>query len=227
MIEQILALREKGMSFRKIADEIGSTVGKVQYRWNKYMKEVEVTQSEMEVAATVLEEKVEAPVVKVEKKHAPTSLVCHFIHASTVMVMWDSVKLEIEILKNLYNLNIDELQLVIRAHNITAIEFNGWNSHYYQDILLPAKREEGSWTVRGLKGGNSYLIQLGILTPMRKFFPINQTQPIHAPRLTSDQQNFVTRTIMNKAMETVKPQWIEHVSTYTYYGQIERGDSNE
>ncbi|QPC46880.1 DUF4912 domain-containing protein [Mangrovibacillus cuniculi] len=227
MIEQILALREQGMSFRKIADEIGSTVGKVQYRWNKYMKELEVMQAEEQVAATVLEEQVETPVVKIEKKFAPTSLVCHFTHASTVMVMWESVKLELDIIKNLYDLKVDELQLVLRAHNITAIEFNGWNSHYYQDILLPAKGEEGSWVVRGLKGGNSYLLQLGILTPMRKFFPINQSQPIHAPRLTKDQQNFVTKAIMSKAIETVKPQWIEHVSTYTYYGQEERGEKNE
>lgn len=38
MIEEIVKLRRKGLSFRKIAVELNSTVGKVQYQWKKYMK---------------------------------------------------------------------------------------------------------------------------------------------------------------------------------------------
>ena len=37
MIKEIIKLREDGLSFRKIASQLNTTVGRVQYRWNKYV----------------------------------------------------------------------------------------------------------------------------------------------------------------------------------------------
>ena len=37
MIEEIIKLRGDGLSFRKIASQLNTTVGRVQYRWNKYV----------------------------------------------------------------------------------------------------------------------------------------------------------------------------------------------
>ena len=41
MIEEIIKLREDGLSFRKIASQLNTTVGRVQYRWNKYVNNQE------------------------------------------------------------------------------------------------------------------------------------------------------------------------------------------
>lgn len=41
MIEEIIRLRTDGLSFRKIATELNTTVGKVQYRWHKWIEENE------------------------------------------------------------------------------------------------------------------------------------------------------------------------------------------
>ncbi|MHC8522556.1 helix-turn-helix domain-containing protein [Rossellomorea sp. H39__3] len=44
MLEEIIKLREQGVSFRKIAKELDMTVGKVQYQWVKYQKTLTVGQ---------------------------------------------------------------------------------------------------------------------------------------------------------------------------------------
>ena len=41
MIDEIIKLREDGLSFRKIASELNTTVGRVQYRWNKWVNNQE------------------------------------------------------------------------------------------------------------------------------------------------------------------------------------------
>src|SRR4051812_26315522 len=51
MIEEIKKLRRKGLSFRKIATELDTTIGKVQYQWTKYKKneEQEVEDKDMTI----------------------------------------------------------------------------------------------------------------------------------------------------------------------------------
>lgn len=41
MITEIIKLKEQGVSFRRIAKELNTTVGKVQYQWVKYQKALE------------------------------------------------------------------------------------------------------------------------------------------------------------------------------------------
>jgi len=36
LIEEITKLRGKGLTFRKIAEELDTTIGKIQYQWRKY-----------------------------------------------------------------------------------------------------------------------------------------------------------------------------------------------
>lgn len=38
MIDEIIKLRRRGLSFRKIASKLDTTVGKVQYQWTKLIQ---------------------------------------------------------------------------------------------------------------------------------------------------------------------------------------------
>ncbi|PKG25735.1 DUF4912 domain-containing protein [Niallia nealsonii] len=233
MLEQILELRRKGLSFRKIAKELGSTVGKVQYQWNKYMKSLQ--EEEQNPADT--EEESKRPKANdkcaiafsnqlmktsIQELLGNNGMEARVSAETSAFVFWRIPQGKWCILFQYYGIKQDECAFILKINDITSIIYNGHNAHSTKKIELQNGIEHA--VIQDLKANRSYCFEVGVLDYYQTFIPILQSNPIQLPRtnknhtgsLASDMETWVKGNL-------AAPNWIEHVSTYSYY-EMERED---
>lgn len=214
MIEEILKLREEGLSFRKIAAELNTTVGRVQYRYNKWIngqQDHTDLEDESEIAAP---EKLAPEPLQLEAKKGELQL--KLISPRKILLFWDPIDVPEKLTKLFFNRTFAECVHVARIYDVTDIIFNGRNAHYMYEIAIPY--ENGHWFVKGLWGNRNYVAELGIKFSADHYFPVLQSQAIQTPNSEIPTGNELYQDILRfQRKEDHPPKWSKHVSTYSYY----------
>lgn len=215
-------LRRNGLSFRKIAKELDSTVGKVQYQWTKYMKtqkkkienkkedELEVKDKKPSIPEKIKQLRNSIPVIEWDE------IVALLISPTKVFVYWRLSFNKQHLVTFFYNRTFNNMKKVLRIYDITSIIFNGQNAHQVQEILLP--EESNNWILKGMKPNRCYCIEFGVKASEHEFLPLLRSNSIHIPRNSVYQSGELKKEIVQfLESRNAAPNWIEHVSTYSYY----------
>nr|WP_263325721.1 DUF4912 domain-containing protein [Neobacillus sp. Marseille-Q6967] len=208
MIEEIIKLREDGLSFRKIASELKTTVGKVQYRWSKWVSNQENLKENSNIDQSWPQEVASNP-VRGELSAKLTS-------PNRILLFWEPSEIPRKLVTLHFNRKFDELVHVIRIYDVTNIIFNGQNAHHFHEITVTYNN--GYWFIKGLTANRSYVAELGVKINEIDFFPIYRSNAVE----TQPIGQFSVREISYKLthsqqVEEMSPKWVDHVSTYTYY----------
>lgn len=218
MIEEIVKLRRKGLSFRKIAVELNSTVGKVQYQWKKHMKAKSTAYRQGAVVQKPDKSARRRPTInkKLTSVLQTDRLVSWLISADHVYVFWRLSNQKKELVSTYFQLSVAELNLVLRINDVTSILFDGSNAHYFHEFSIPG--DKNTWLVRGLLPNRCYCAELGIKITDKKFFPLLRSNAVHMPRTSTEQAGELAKELEHfKDHKENAPRWIEHVSTYSFY----------
>jgi uncharacterized protein len=224
MIDEIIKLREDGLSFRKIASELNTTVGRVQYRWNKWVNKQE--SSEAEENTSNLED-----TNSTSKEHtlniAPVKgeLQAKLISPSRVILIWEVTETPGSVIQLYYNKRFDDLVQVVRIYDVTDIIFNGNNAHHFYEIAVPFAN--GYWFVKGLIANRNYIAEIGVKLNEKDFFPILRSNTIQTPPITlSNGSEIYQHLSQHQQLENRRPKWVDRVSTYSYYGETKAMEKN-
>jgi uncharacterized protein len=218
MIEEIIKLREDGLSFRKIASQLNTTIGRVQYRWNKYIKSQENSREVPSVEKK--EHKEENNIDQSTNDCTPIKgeLQVKLVTPRKVIVFWEVSSIPNKVLGLFYNKTFEEMVHIVRLYDVTDIIFTGNNAHHYYDITVPYNK--GYWFIKGLTANRSYVAELGVKLNDKEFFPVLRSNSVQTPAIgnlngTEIYKNLVTA----QHIDEFSPKWIDHVSTYSYYGE--------
>lgn len=208
MIEQILKLREEGLSFRKIAMELSTTVGRVQYRYNKWL------QNHMD----------SAPDISLNKDRESSEnlrfnslqirgggLQIKAVSPRKIMVFWEVSKIPKKLIQIYFNQEFETLVHVLRIYGVKDITFNGNNAHYFHEIAIPYVN--GHWYIKGLHENRSYIAELGVYLKDSVYFPMLRSNPIQT-QLNNEKFD---EAVPPQPLTDGLPKWKDHVSTYSYY----------
>jgi len=234
LIEQIVTLRSKGLSFRKIAKELNSTVGKVQYQWKKYMKEnndVLSNDNEQQEEKAASKPKLEATIptnfwTSIDILTKNNGMEAWLLSVEKALVFWRIPEGKWKLISTYYDIDRNTCTLAVKINDITSIIYNGKNAHNYR--LINVNQEQESVLIEDLLPNRSFCFEIGVLDVYQSFLPILQSNPIHTPRTSTEQAG-----VMEKELEkwekgnTTIPNWIEHVSTYSYYELEKHEDVNK
>lgn len=231
LIEQIVNLRRKGLSFRKIAIELNSTVGKVQYQWKKYVKEQDTNVSvEEEIIKPQLQSK--NPYVSehfwtsIDLLTKKNGMEAWLTSENTALVFWRIPDGKWQLISTYYDIDPENCALAVKINDITSIIYNGRNAHSYR--LLPVKNKQESIVLQDLSPNRSFCFEIGVLDVYQSFLPILQSNPLHTPRISHDQVGIMEKELKKwEKGDNPIPNWIEHVSTYSYYELEEQEDVNK
>lgn len=216
MIEEIIKLRGDGLSFRKIASELNTTVGKVQYRWNKWIEESnnEIT-NELNRQSTK-DSNSSDDSISPELIPLKGELKARLITPRKIILFWDISELPKKIIERFFNRKFEELVTVTRIYDVTNILFNGKNAHHYNEITVPY--QSGHWYIKGLSENRSYVAELGVHLSDNQFFPLYRSNCIQmpSPEILSG-NSFQQELLQFHRYEEESPKWVEQVSTYSYY----------
>lgn len=210
MIDEIIKLRRRGLSFRKIASELDTTVGKVQYQWTKLIQNKGKRDSGESLGNLIAEEN---PVQNQSKDH----LILTRSADDKVKVSW-RLSIQKEKMLSLY---LDEpassLRKSLKIYDVTVVIFDGANAVCDHEVILS---DQSEWTFKGLKPGKVYCVELGIKITDTHFFPLLRSEALH----TSEELPCHSH---GKSESGVQPEWTVNVSTYTYYESVSEGEGKE
>lgn len=214
MIEEIIKLRGDGLSFRKIADELNTTVGKVQYRWNKWMDNTIVTKENVQMTTGTSSTTSQ---VKPDQIPPKGELKAKLVTPRKIILFWEVSELPKKIIEPFYKTKFEELVTVIRIYDVTDVIFNGKNAHHYFEIA--ASYQSGHWMVKGLMPNRSFVAELGVYLSKTEFFPVLRSNCLRTPDSQIPNASKGNSEVILKVQEyeELPPKWTEHVSTYSYY----------
>jgi uncharacterized protein len=218
MIEEIIKLREDGLSFRKIASHMNTTVGRVQYRWSKYINTLE-----NHIEVVTVEENTQRVVCELNHPtidYTPIKgeLQVKLVTPRKVIVYWEASKIPVKVITSFYDRPFEELVHIVRIYDVTDIIFTGNNAHHYYDITVPYNK--GYWFIKGLTANRSYVAELGVKLNENEFFPVLRSNSVQTPTIGNLNGSEIFTNLVNiQQIDNISPKWIDHVSTYSYYGE--------
>lgn len=224
MIEEIIRLRGDGLSFRKIASELNTTVGRVQYRWSKWMND-----KENEKICIDAMKKKETKSSDNQTSHANNTikgeLNAKLVSPRKMILFWEVADLPKKIIQLFFNIHFEDVVQVVRIYDVTDIIFNGKNALHLYEISVPF--DNGHWYINGLMTNRSYIAELGVLLTENNFFPILRSNTIQTPMMELPEEDVVYENFMKfQQSENQPPKWIDHVSTYSYYREPKATEEN-
>ncbi len=227
MIEEIIKLREEGLSFRKIATKLQTTVGKVQYRWNKWMEDTDHEMTNKVNRQSTQDTNSSDYSISPETIPLKGELKIKLVTPRKVILFWDVSELPKKIMERFFNREFEDLVTVIRVYDVTNLLFNGKNAHHFNEVTIPY--QSGHWFIKELAGGRSYIAEIGVYVSNHDFFPFYRSNAIQTP--APDIQGGITyqhELQQFQRYEEESPKWTEHVSTYSYYVKSNNtGERNE
>lgn len=228
MIEEIKKLRRKGLSYRKIAIELDTTIGKVQYQWKKYqklaekdkVKESSSTDKKKRTGSTL--KSVQARILNKRKLIPAEHLTAWLIDKNKLFVFWKLLDVKQELLENYFSQSVQSKQKVLRVYDVTHIIFDGNNAHQIQEYNLTEGQEIS--ILNDLQPNRCYITELGIKIKENEFFPLLRSNTVHMPRTSKKQTGHFKKEIdLYLRKSDSMPKWVEHVSTYSYYENTIKG----
>ncbi|WP_163103402.1 DUF4912 domain-containing protein [Peribacillus alkalitolerans] len=224
MIEEIIDLRNKGLSFRKIAKQMNTTVGKIQYQWKKHMNQElpEETEKKIRKSKPIYqvplrkEHVLDRHSLSPNEKNSKILLIQR--NEESVLVYWTFSEMLKMTLQNYYGKAIEQFTFMLRLYDVSKVIFNGNNAHYYTDAVIPSRQNH--WILNGLKPSRSYLVEVGLLQEDGNFMPLLRSNTIQTPRNELSQCGQLSSDIQKWSIsKKERPNWVEHISTYSYYNK--------
>lgn len=218
MIDEIIKLREEGLSFRKIASELNTTIGKVQYQWKKWTEKQEKV-----VRKGKLIKKANQSESDLEQKAEDFSplkgeLQAKLVSPGRILLYWEVSEVPQKLLNVYFNQQFDDLVQLVRIYDVTDILFNGDNAHHYYEIAIPYRN--GYWFIKGLAANRSYIAEIGVKWNNNDFFPLLRSNSVQTPSVSlSNGSGIYYHLAQFQQVENRNPKWIDHVSTYSYYDE--------
>ncbi|WP_332691038.1 DUF4912 domain-containing protein [Halalkalibacter lacteus] len=208
LIEQILNLREQGYSFRKIAKELNTTVGKVQYRYQKHKQQHEENKENDYHFEQIVPDSYERDEVTLLSQSP-----------KVVYAYWEISTSLRQITEHQCRLPWHDLHKQLRVYDCTMIDFNGHNEHRYFDISLPEMTN--NWMIQNLEPNRTYIVDLGIRTRQGSFLSLIRSNAIDTPRSDEASKGLHVDAVNEwKEGSASEPRWLEHFSTYSYYEKV-------
>ena len=223
MIEEIKKLRRKGLSFRKIADELDVTIGKVQYQWKKHKKNEEseaVHRSEGDEQPKQQYDRILRTRFWTKQKLVSFEhLTAWLIAKNKLFIFWELLEVKKELVSDYFNRPFNSYPKVLKIYDVTHILFNGSNAHHVQEIIL--KDGQGESLLKELQPNRCYITELGIKRSENEFFPLLRSNAVHIPRTERSKAGNLKKEVDQYLQKKNSlPHWVEHVSTYSYYERI-------
>ena len=93
-----------------------------------------------------------------------------------------------------------DLRFIMRVYDISYIDFNGKNAHYYFDITIPYGAEK--WYINVNGPGRSWIAEMGWLSRDGQFYPVVRSNvvytPLDGPSWITDEEWAVPEELFNK-----------------------------
>ncbi|WP_456278283.1 DUF4912 domain-containing protein [Bacillus sp. AK128] len=214
MIQDIIKLRNEGLSFREIAKELDSTVGKVHYRWNKHFKDgTENIEVQPPKPLALLNEQLPFASYNLDT-------MCLMVKDySSLYVYWELSDVKKKFLEHICQLSWSDLPKLIKVYDVTSLLFNGSNAH--RECEIPIPEMTNNWFITDLEPNRTYLTEFGIKRENGSFFSILRSNPIDTPRNSPHQVGLFSHNVHQwKTGKQSTPDWLEQFSTYSYYEKI-------
>jgi hypothetical protein len=214
MINEIIQYRRQGMSFRKIADKLNSTVGKVHYQWTK--NGMDDSNIEIQAEKNIITSRKE---IKIEQsKESDFYLVAQLVSNHKLVINWKMAAWQKGLTASYFD-NINQEIIILRLYDVTDIYFNGSNAHFSYEFQL--SKETTNWSIKGIKLGRSYLTEIGYKVNHNQYFPILRSNVVFNLPNGLEQKDSLTYQHEAFYQERIlQPKWTEKVSTYSYYENI-------
>ncbi|WP_370222070.1 DUF4912 domain-containing protein [Cytobacillus sp.] len=212
MIDEIIKLRRRGLSFRKIAIELDTTVGKVQYQWTKLIQNKEKRNSVDSAGNKITAEENALP------KQMKDQLILTRLRADKVKVIWKLSRHKEKMASLYLDEPVSSMRKSLRIYDVTGIIFDGANAVSDHEVILSHQSE---WIFKGLKPSKVYCVELGIKLTESHFFPLLRSEAIH----TSEEM--IYQSSGKGDAEKQPAEWTVNVSTYTYYESMSEGEGKE
>ncbi|PAE43986.1 DUF4912 domain-containing protein [Bacillus sp. 7884-1] len=225
MIEEIIKLREDGLSFRKIASHLNTTVGRVQYRWSKYINNLENNIEVVSVEENTQMEVFELNHQTIDYTPVKGELQVKLVTPRKVIVYWEASKVPAKVITSFYDRPFEELVHIVRIYDVTDIIFTGNNAHHYYDITVPYN--QGYWFIKGLTANRSYVAEIGVKLNENEFLPVLRSNSVQTPTMGNLNGSEIYTNLVNfQQIDNFSPKWIDYVSTYSYYGESKNTKKN-
>ncbi|WP_282172634.1 DUF4912 domain-containing protein [Cytobacillus firmus] len=209
MIDEIIKLRRRGLSFRKIASKLDTTVGKVQYQWTKLIQNKGKRDSGESLGEKFISEE------NVVQNQSKDHLTLTRSSDDKARVSWRLSIQKVKMLSLYLDKPVSSLRKSLRIYDVTGVVFDGANAVCDHEVILSDYSE---WTFKGLKPGKVYCVELGIKITDTHFIPLLRSEALY----TSEES-----PSRGKSESEVQPAWTVNVSTYTYYESVSEGEGKE
>ncbi|CAM3674624.1 DUF4912 domain-containing protein [Cytobacillus oceanisediminis] len=212
MIDEIIKLRRRGLSFRKIARELDTTVGKVQYQWVKLVQN-KAKRSREEPFQT------KSPYQGTDKKNASIiedKINLTRISDEKIKVDWELSIYKENMVAQYFNRPISSWRKALRIYDVTGVIFDGGNAQSDHEVVLPDHHTE--WIFKGLKPNRVYCIEMGMKLTENNFFPLLRSDALYTTETGFENISRPQEKIQKPA------EWSDSVSTYTYYETVSEGE---
>jgi uncharacterized protein len=212
LIEDIVKLKEKGLTLQEIAQRMNTSLGKVQYRWNKYRQQQAPSKPDLKVQKDAQKEKWNMPY---EYEEANASLMPRT--PESLYVYWSFSESIKQMAEQHFRTRWEELPNVLKIYDITDIHFYGHNAHRTFEVDLPTMTN--NWFLHSLEPGRTYIADIGTRTFDGSFFTLLRSNPAETSPdlLSSSHDEKIERW---KHQDVTEPEWLENFSTYSYYQKI-------
>ncbi len=94
----------------------------------------------------------------------------------------------------------DSASFILRVYDVSYIEFDGNNAHYFMDVTVPFGTDR--WYVNVSSPGRSWLAEMGWLSPSGKFVPVVRSNvvqtPLDGPSWITDEEWLIPEELFNK-----------------------------
>jgi len=212
MIDEIIKLRRRGLSFRKIASELHTTVGKVQYQWTRLIQNKAKRDSEKSAVNNLTAEE------NTVSKQTKDQMILTRLPSDKVKVLWKLSDHKEKMVSLYLDEPVSSMRKSLRIYDVTLINFDGANAISDHEVILSHQSE---WIFKGLKPGKVYCVELGIKLTETHFLPLLRSEAIH----TSGEMLY--QSSGKGEAEGQPADWTVNVSTYTYYESMSEGEGKE
>jgi uncharacterized protein len=212
LIEDIVKLKERGLTLQEIAERMNMSLGKVQYRWNKYRQQLAPSAENPPPAKNLKKVKWSMPF---EYQEANACLMPRT--PESLYVYWSFSEAIKNMAEHHFRTKWEELPGVMKIYDVTDILFYGHNAHRTFEIDLPPTTN--NWFVHSLEPDRTYIADIGTRTFDGSFFTLLRSNP--AETGAGDMSiPFDEKIERWKQQNITQPEWLENFSTYSYYQKI-------
>jgi uncharacterized protein len=220
MINEIVQYRRHGMSFRKIAEKLNSTVGKVHYQWIKHG--MDDSKIELQTTKDGITKQIETNIQP--NKESDSYLVTQLVSNHKLISNWEIATWQKKLSASYFD-QINQEIIILRLYDVTDIYFNGSNAHSSYEFRL--KKDTTNWTIKGIKQGRSYLTEIGYKVNQNQYFPILRSNAVHNLLGAVEQKDSLRfQHVAFYKERLLQPKWTNKVSTYSYYENINEENEN-